>query len=377
MSKLNKLKLRRFIGFSVCNAPGTILEILIIWLMSDVLFHSHFARFIIAPVIAFECSMLVDFALMARFVWRDSVVDDTGKRFLHRLLMFNISTVGVYLMRLLLIQLLHWAFGLGPVVCDLLSMVFSGLLNFGINDRLIFAQGDDHRLGVRLLMGLVRPFVTLKIEGLENLPKQDEDPVVYICNHGFFFGPVAAVLNLPGSFRPWIDSKALDVKECFEAVNRIVGRRFRLFGLKIRHKISNRITRCAVGVLNDFNPIPVFKSGSRKVIETIQQSVDALVSGENLLIFPERPRKSNNNIRTERMEAANLRAFYSGFAKIGQDFFDRTGRALNFVPVYINQKQHTMCIAPAVAYSTTDDRRADSTGLATQLYNALFSMSNK
>ncbi len=374
MNKDKKSKLRRFVGFSICNAPGTAVELLTLWLLSDILFHTRFTQFFLAPILAFECSIVVDFTLFSVFVWRENIGNNPRKGFLKRLLMFNISTAGVYLLRFLLIQVLHWLLGLGAVTCDLISMLFSGLLNFGINDRIIFAKDDGHRTWVRLLMSLVRPFATLRIEGQSNLP-DDKGPVVYVCNHGFFFGPVAAVLNLPGSFRPWIDSCALNAKECYRDLNRIIGRKFRMFGRRFRHKVVEGIAHRAVIMLNDFNPIPVFKNGSRGVVETLKQSVDALVAGENLLIFPEHPRKNNRNIHTERRQASHLRTLYNGFAKLGQDFYNRTGETLRFIPVYINKKRRTMSIAPAVAYCVTGDAHSDRMMLAERLYSVLASMS--
>lgn len=368
MKPITKLKLRRFIGFSLCNAPGTLIELLTLWLLSDVLFHHYFAQFFIAPVIAFECSVIVDFLLFSRFVWRDTVDNTNHGSILRRLLMFNISTAGVYLMRLLLIQILHLIFGLGAVLCDLLSMIFSGLLNFGINDRIIFSKNNGHKPWVHLLMSLVRPFVTLKIDGIDNLPDQQQGPVVYLCNHGFLFGPIAATLNLPVAARPWIDNRVLNIRECTEDLSRMLRRRFVIFGRKIHQKAISKIARTVVSILNDFNPIPVFKNGKREVVQTISQSVEALTNGENLLIFPEQPRRDNTNIATERKDAAQLRSFYSGFVKIGQEYMKRTGQKLQFVPIYINQKLRTMQIAPAVSLRTTGNDKADREYFADELH---------
>lgn len=377
MTDENKLKLKRFVGFSLCNAPGTLIELLVLWLLSDILFHSHGARFVLAPVIAFECSMLVDFVLFSSFVWRENVGQAGSRSFFKRLAMFNVSTVGVYLLRLGLIQVLNLLFGIGAVMCDLVAMFFSGLLNFGINDRLIFAKSDGHSTWVRLLMGLARPFVTLKVQGTDNLPPETNGPVVYVCNHGFLFGPVAAVFNLPSSFRPWIDNRALNVTECAKDVGRLFGRRLRLLGHRARRKVVDRVSRWVVALLRDFNPIPVFKNGSRNVIDTIEQSVDALMSGDNLLIFPERPRKDYKDVDTERKQASRLRSFYMGFAKIGQDYYQRTGQQLRFVPVYINRKHRTMQIAPSIAYQCTADSHADRERLSMDLYTSLAQLSGQ
>ena len=370
MKEVDKIKLRRFIGFSLCNAPGTVVELLVLYWLSEVVFGSHFLKFFIAPIVAFECAIMVDFNLFLRLVWRDNIKITSKKEYLKKFAQFNVSTVGVYGIRLLLIQTLNWIFSLNAVLCNLIAMTLSGLLNFSINDKIIFSKSDEHRPFVNLLMGLVHPFVSLKIKGENNIPDTTE-PVVFVCNHGFFFGPIAASLNMPVSFRPWIDNRVLNIKECSEDVNRVLKKRFHLFGYKVHKKIIDKISHLVVAVMHDFNPIPVFKNGKREVVNTIRESVDTLMQGNNVLIFPERPRSEHSDIGTERKEASNLRNFYSGFAKIGQDFASKTGQGLRFIPVYINQKSRTMSIAPGITFQPLNNGKADRENFANQLHLAL------
>ncbi len=151
----------------------------------------------------------------------------------------------------------------------------------------------------------------------------------------------------------------------------------RRFNHRRRERVLRKTTDTVIKILNDFNPIPVIKGGSRHVMETLKQSLNALIDGSNLLIFPEHPRTAfDGNFVREHDEAGTLRSFYSGFAHIGQMYFEHTKQNLLFVPIYINRKRHTMCINPPVAYEASGDTRRDRQRLSDRLYAAISTMKN-
>ncbi|MBR1792706.1 MAG: GtrA family protein [Bacteroidales bacterium] len=369
-------KLWRFTAFSLSNAPGTVTDLLVIWLCSTYLFHSYFGQYVLSSILAFESSLLVDFLLFFFIVWRDRIPERNWHGFWSRLLRFQVSATGVYLVRLLIIQILGGFFALPAVFCDLCSMLLSGFLNFAINERVIFGPQSTHRPGVRMLMWLVRPFVKLRVIGKEHIFRQEDSPVVYVCNHGFIYGPIAAILNLPDTFRPWIDSRMLDRRQCYEDLNNTFDQFFRGQSNSRRERSVKKITQMVTNILWDFNPIPVIKGGSRELMNTMTQSLDALLNGNNLLVFPEHSRTSyKGDIQREHDEAAALRTFYSGFAHIGKMYFDRTGKSLSFIPVFINRKQKTLRIDRPINYEPTGDARCDRQSLSMRLYDSLSAMS--
>ena len=71
--------------------------------------------------------------------------------------------------------------------------------------------------------------------------------------------------------------------------------------------------------LNSFNPIPVEKNNLRNVMTTFDDTVKVLSEGDNVLIFPERPRKVK---RGDKMTVEHLTdsvgRLFTGFANIGR-----------------------------------------------------------
>ncbi len=377
MTPQHKAALRRFIGFSLCNLPGTAVELLIVWLLSQYLFSTYAGQYIVAPVVAFECAVVTNFTLFSRLVWRDRISGMRTRARLLRLLAYNLSASGIYLVRIGVIQVMGILWHPPVVLCDLASMLFSGLVNYTINDRVIFAGRRKHRLLVSTLITLAYPWIHLRIKGRENIPSSDSQrPVVYVCNHGFISGPVMAAVNLPDAFRPWVDSRMLDREACYNSLYDTFGRSLHLSS-RVRHRIISRLRDIVIAVIKDYNPIPVIKDGSRQVLQTLQLSVDALTEGSNLLIFPEHSRQAyHGDVASERHKADNeLRTFYSGFAYLGDLYHRQTGRPLFFVPLYVDRKHRTMHVSAPIPYCHTGSPHSDRQKLADTLFLALSRMS--
>ena len=374
MNDRHKATLRRFIGFSLCNTPGFLIEMLVLWLCSTYIFHHYAGIYIISPFIAFECAVIANFSCFSLFVWHDRI---SGLRFrgrLVRLLAYNLSALGVYLLRLGIIQLLGLLWQLPVLLCDLLSLCFSGIINYVINDKVIFSNHRKHRLWVGTLITLAYPWIHLRLKGRENIPTADShaSPVVYVCNHGFISGPVMAAINLPVTFRPWVDSLMLNRESCYQNLYDTFARTLPV-GKRLRHAIITLMRNIVIAILNDFKPIPVARDGSRQIVETLKQSVDTLTKGTNLLIFPEHPRQNyKGHPHTERQKADNeLRSFYSGFAHIGELYHKQTGKTLTFIPLYIDRKRRVMHISGGIAYHPTDNPRNDRIAFSNSLFDIM------
>ena len=52
-------------------------------------------------------------------------------------------------------------------------------------------------LGIRFLMAVMRPFFRHTVKGAENIHPDDSNPLVFLCNHGEIYGPVAGCCSAP------------------------------------------------------------------------------------------------------------------------------------------------------------------------------------
>lgn len=220
---------------------------------------------------------------------------------------------------------------------------------------------EVHRLPTsrftRFMKAFLRPFYPRKVSGLENIDFTKAS--VFACNHAKTSGPVSAVIHLPVRFRPWINACMLDREEATATMMRTFRDRFRLIGTKGKRRLLWWFSGPVCHILNSFEPIPVYKGMPKESAGTIDLSVDALERGENLLIFPEKPR--------DRYDRESYKDFNTGFAALGRALYERTGRRLDFYPVWTDQKKHALRIGKPVAFDPSADPRAEKMRISSEL----------
>ena len=130
-------KLAKFYG---TNLVGTVVDTLVLWLFSHILRKTYAGTYILAPLISFECSVLVNFVLSFFFVWKDRVSSHTPRTFFKKYLQYNLSCSGVFLVKMGFLLLVERLSGWHVVFCNLIALCISGVLNFVINEFVIFRK---------------------------------------------------------------------------------------------------------------------------------------------------------------------------------------------------------------------------------------------
>lgn len=231
------------------------------------------------------------------------------------------------------------------------------------------------RFGVKVICTLARPFLHLKVSGMENLRK-NEYPSIFVCNHGFIYGPVAAVIYLPTYFRPWIHDVMLDRQLCAKEISYSFKGFLRFTGQRIGGTIIRWATRPVCWALNSFNPIPVARGSSHDVMSTFELSMDALKDGDNILIFPEHPSKRTKSGGEDAdADPSGLRNFYTGFAHIGKMYHDETGKSLAFYPLYSDSEKRLFKIGEPILYDPALSPRDSKRQIASALYERMQGLS--
>ena len=220
--------------------------------------------------------------------------------------------------------------------------------------------GKKAPFGSRLLCWLAMPFFLHKIVGRENLRTADY-PSVFVCNHGFLYGPIVAALYLPTYFRPWIHNRMLDEAMAAREIELSFPWVKRLLGRKAARWLYRAFARMVVRLLLSFRPIPVVRGNSRDATTTFDLSLQALEEGDNLLLFPEKPKRLADD------PEAGLRNLYTGFAHIGKLYHDATGRSLLFYPIYSDHRRRTFSIGSPVRYNPALPPREAKRDVAEQL----------
>ena len=238
----------------------------------------------------------------------------------------------------------------------------------------LFVKKYRMRFGVKILCTLARPFLRLRVSGRERIDRQDS-PSVFVCNHGFLYGPVSAVIYLPTYFRPWIHNVMLDTETAVSQMHRSLSFLDRIFGRKASDRLIRGINSILQWVLNSFNPIPVVRGASRDVMSTFDASLQALLEGDNILIFPEKPRELNAPVEDDEYDPDRLRNFYTGFAHIGKMYYDATGKSLLFYPLFSDRDRRLFRIGEPVRYDATLPPRESKQKVARELQRKMNELS--
>ena len=134
----------RYAKFAGTSAVGSIVDTLVLWLLSDLVFsRGYWGEYIISPLISFQCAVAVNYMISYFYVWKDRTrkrPDASARRFFKLYGAYNLSNSAVFLFRLGILLLIERFTGWDVVICNLLPMCFSGIINFAINNQLIFKK---------------------------------------------------------------------------------------------------------------------------------------------------------------------------------------------------------------------------------------------
>lgn len=137
----------RYIRFALSTIAGTAVDMLVLWLCSHYLLAGHYlGEYLLSPFISFECAVLTNFVIAYYSVWKDRVSTHTLRSFIRHYAGYNLSCTGTFLVKmgaLLLIE--RFSGGWDVLICNILALCVSGVMNFVINECIIFRAPKRER----------------------------------------------------------------------------------------------------------------------------------------------------------------------------------------------------------------------------------------
>lgn len=134
----------RYAKFAGTSAVGSVVDTLVLWLLSDLVFtKGYWGEYIISPLISFQCAVAVNFTISYFYVWKDRTrkrPDASVRRFFKLFGAYDISASVVFLFRLGVLLIIEMFTGWDVVICNIAAMCFSGIINFTVNNLLIFKK---------------------------------------------------------------------------------------------------------------------------------------------------------------------------------------------------------------------------------------------
>lgn len=175
----------------------------------------------------------------------------------------------------------------------------------------------------------------IRVEGTENLP---QEPCIIVGNHTQMNGPICAELFVPGQNLTWCAHQMMELKEVPAYAFEDFWSRKPKWTHPFYRLLSYIIAPLSVAVFNEAKTIPVYRDA--RLISTFKQTIKALDDGTSVIIFPECYTPHNNIVYQ----------FQDKYIDVAKLYHKRTGKCLNFVPVYIAPKLKKMYFGKAVPF---------------------------
>ncbi len=178
----------------------------------------------------------------------------------------------------------------------------------------------------------------IRAVGRQNLHRGE--PVILVSNHVGSFGPISVMSSLRGPMHPWV---ACQVTEVGAAAERIRVE-FTEGELHLKPPLSRWVARVlgriCVALMRDIGAIPVYDR-SRRIRDTMAQTIDLLERGRSILIFPEDAASPRGGVLCD---------FRTGFVHVARAYFERTRKAIAFLPIAVHRGAHAIRIGTPIAF---------------------------
>jgi 1-acyl-sn-glycerol-3-phosphate acyltransferase len=205
-------------------------------------------------------------------------------------------------------------------------------------------------------------FFKSHLRGRENL--DPDQPSILVANHAGSFGPVSVITSLPIRLYPWVASEVTDMK----TVAKRIQAEFLEQELHLRPPISTYlgkvIGRVCVALMKDIEAIPVYAK-SKKIQATLQASLALLEQGKNILVFAEDSSHRVNDVLCE---------FATGFTHIAKLYYERTMKAVQFLPVAVNKKVGTIRIGKPIRFNAATPFAREKQRLKAELESTVYTL---
>lgn len=207
---------------------------------------------------------------------------------------------------------------------------------------------------LRRAVDLVYP--KMELVGLENLPRE---ACIIVGNHSQAHGAIVSEERLPFDHFTWCASQMMDKKEVSDYA-------FQDFWSDKPQSIqwlfwivSRLIKYPAVYIMTHARTIPVYHDS--RCLTTFRRSMEKLEDGYHLVIFPE-CRQEYNNILYE---------FQDRFIDLAWMYYKRTGKRLQFVPMYLAPKLKKIFFGQPISFDPEAPKAAERQRIKQALMDAI------
>ena len=205
-------------------------------------------------------------------------------------------------------------------------------------------------------------FFKARLRGAANITP--DEPVIMVANHVGSFGPVSLITSMPLRMYPWVAHEVTDLR----TVAKRIQTEFLEQELHLKPPLSTyfgrMIGRICVALMKDIGAIPVYQK-SKRIKSTVLQSLSLLEQGKTILVFAEDSQKKINEALCE---------FCTGFIHVAKLYYEKTRKAVQFLPVAVNKKVGGIRIGKPVRFDANNPFPREKQRLKAELESRVYAL---
>ncbi len=208
-------------------------------------------------------------------------------------------------------------------------------------------------------------FFRARVRGRANL--QSGEPVILVANHVGSFGPVSVITSLPLRMYPWVAHEVTDLRTVAPRIQQEFFEQELHLKPPISTWLARVVGRICVALMKDIGAIPVYQR-SKKITTTVLESLKLLEQGKSILVFAEDSTRKINDTLSE---------FCTGFIHVAKLYYQKTEKAVRFLPVAVNRRVGAIMIGRPIPFDAARPFSAEKKRLKCELESTVYSLYQK
>ncbi len=228
----------------------------------------------------------------------------------------------------------------------LLKLKESGVENPALQEQVTRVISEPYRQPwlSRFLIFLCRLHFRCRVYNKDHIVTDDDNPLVFLCNHGEFYGPMACKIYIPVPIRAWANSTMMfDKKSVTEYIYENTTSRQEGMPEFEKRLLARMAAWLSVNVMGQLECIPVYKESPLKLRETFRLTLEAMETGDNILIFPENPE--------QKYPREGIGDLSPGFVMLANIYWKRKKKKLRMLPMYADKTHRSITFGEIFEYN--------------------------
>ena len=186
-------------------------------------------------------------------------------------------------------------------------------------------------------------------------------PVVYISHHQNMIGPLSILAWIKYYVRTWVLSEFTEREATYQHYTEVTFSKRYGWPKGLAKLVAWPASYLVPWLVNSAAAIPVYRK-SRRIVETMKISHEALMNGESILIFPDIDYSS---------ESKKTSDIYQGFLHLEKRYFKETKKHLTFVPLFSDSDHKIVRVGKEITFTGREKFIDEREKIADEITNEL------